>query len=389
MIKKRILHIQLLPLMSGVQRMMLLLLDSLDKEEYEFFVLSKPGGPLIKKLEESGYRYLPVNSLRRSLSLWDLVAFVNIYLLCKRYKFDIVHTHSSKTGFLGRIAARLAGVPKIIHTVHGFPYHSHQPFYARYLYMFLESIAGHFCDKIVIVNEFERYEAKRKRIIQAYKMQTIYNGINVDPKVKFRKYGGDGLLIKPAKTMSELRDSFVIGTIARFTTAKNIVNLTKIAVRVCLRNPTIKFVFVGDGELFETCSKIVSDAQMEGRIILPGWQTNIEEWLVNFEVFCLFSYWEGLSISILEAMSWCLPVIASSIKGNNEIVTRDTGLLLDVDNHEEVIDTLVSLPHRPNDLNNWSKNTLTRIEENFSLQQFVKQYKSLYDRDVRAMKRNS
>jgi glycosyltransferase involved in cell wall biosynthesis len=385
--KIKILHIQLLPLLSGVQKMMLLLLDSLDPEQYEIHVVAKPGGPLIKRLEDSGYNFIPVGSLHRNLSPFDIIALIKLYKICKLHNFDIVHTHSSKTGFLGRIAARLAKVPKIIHTAHGFPYHSCQPFYARYLYMLLESFAGHFCNKVVVVNQYERYEAKRKRIIPNNKLQTIYNGIDTDPHAKPRIYDSDGLLKSPAKTMPDLKDSFVIGTVARFTAAKNIVNMTRLAIKVCRRNPKIKFVFVGDGEIWQECNRIVFEEGLDDRIILPGWQENVGEWLNNFEVYFLFSYWEGLSISILEAMNQGLPIIASNIKGNNELVSLENGLLIDVNDHDKIVDSLVSLPFRHAELQNWSKNSLSRIKEKFSLRSFVTQYRELYEKDFKAMKR--
>jgi len=357
--------------------MMLLLLDSLDRDKYEIFVICRPGGPLVKKLKDSGYHYLPVNSLRRNLSILDLFAFLQILFLCLKYRFDIVHTHSSKTGFLGRIAARIAGVPNIIHTVHGFPFHEHQLPVARYFYQALEIIAARFCDHLVIVNNYEREQIQENRLFPTRKIRTIYNGIESNPNIEPRRYGSTGL-IAPAKNNPELSEFFVIGSVARFTRAKNVINMTEVAILVCRANPEIKFVFIGDGELWDSCYDLVASAGMHKQILMPGWQSNVDYWLQNMDVFLLYSRWEGLSISILEAMSYGLPIVASDIKGNNELVTNENGILVQLDDHIRLRQTLSELPSRKSDLENWSRNALTRSRIEFGLTDFVARYEELY-----------
>jgi glycosyltransferase involved in cell wall biosynthesis len=377
--KIKLLHIQLLPILSGVQKMMLLLLNALDKDRYEIYVICKPDGPLVNRLKEEGYNYLPVKSLRRNLSLWDPVALIHIFLLCREYRFDIVHTHSSKTGFLGRIAARIAGVKRIIHTVHGFPFHSHQFIVARYLYLSLEILASFFCDYLVVVNHYERNWILRKKLVNPRKILTVYNGIEPKLSISPRKYSSKGM-VSPVKSNPDLAGFFVFGTVARFTRAKNIVNLTKVAISVCRENPQIKFVFIGDGELWDRCYDLVTSAGMNRQILMPGWQNNIEYWLMNIDVFVLYSHWEGLSISILEAMSLGLPVIASDIKGNNELVDNQNGILVSVDDHIRFRRILSELPHRKGELENWSQNSLTKSRTIFDLTGFARRYEEIYNK---------
>jgi glycosyltransferase involved in cell wall biosynthesis len=358
--------------------MMLLLLDSLDRDKYEIFVICRPGGPLVKRLQDSGYHYLPVKTLKRNLSLWDLIAFFEILFLCLKYRFDIAHTHSSKTGFLGRIAARISGVPNIIHTAHGFPFHEHQMTIARYFYLILEIIAARFCNYLVIVNNYERELVLTNRLFPAGKLLTIYNGIAVNPEIEPRQYGLKGVT-NPPKSNPELMDFFVIGSVARFTRAKNILNTTEVAISVCRTNPKIKFVFIGDGELWDNCYDLVTSAGMNRQILMPGWQNNIEYWLQNMDVFLLYSCWEGLSISILEAMSYGLPVVASDIKGNNELIRNENGILVQLDDHVRLRQILSKLPYRKRELERWSQNGLTRSRTEFGLTNFVRRYEELYD----------
>jgi len=369
--KKKLLHIQLLPLLSGVQNMMLSLLAGLDKDEYEIYVISKPGGPLEKEVEKAGYHYLPVRFLERNISIFDLAAFICIFRLIRKYQFDIVHTHSSKTGFMGRIAAKLAGVKRVFHTVHGFAIHEHQSNLVNKIYMFLEKIAGRFCDKVIFVNDHEREMAVAKGILPADKVITIYNGISPeDFKVK------DAEEYLKERNYSE--NLFTIGSVLRFTTQKNIYNTVMAAIEVCERNVDIQFVFVGDGDDFLICKNLIDQAKMNTRILLTGWQDKINEILIKLDAFILYSRWEGLSISILEAMASGLPIIASNIKGNNELVDTENGVLVDVRNTNSLVEVLVDLPQRKNELYMWSKKSRSRVEEKFTIQRFITEYKEVY-----------
>ena len=366
--KIKIVHIQLLPLLSGAQNVMLAILNSLDRNKYDIYVISKPGGPLVEKVLELGYNYIPLSSFRRSISVLDFVAFIKLITIFKHYKFDIVHTHSSKPGFIGRIAARIAEVPKIVHTIHGFSFHYAQPLIIRFFYQVLEKFVSQFCDKIVFVNNFEREFAIKYRIVNEKKAITIYNGIKFDKKEIKKIYRkGDNV--------------FIIGSVLRFEKIKNIIITIKAAIEVCKVNDKIVFYFIGDGKLFNECRQMVSEANLEENIILPGWKNNITEWLVKFDVYLLFSIAEGLSISILEAMSIGLPIIASDVKGNNELVSNTNGVLVPINDIDRLTAVLLSLPNEKERLIELGRNSRKSVEEKFNLTDFVRRYKDIYNQE--------
>lgn len=344
--------------------MMLNLLKGLDKNKYEIYVLSKPGGPLVEEVKKNNFHYIPINSLRRNLSFWDVIAFIIMIRIFRKYRFDIIHTHSSKTGFLGRIAGHFARVPKIIHTVHGFPFHQFQPRYVRKFYQAMERLASRFCDYVVFVNNSERELAIAKKIVSLNKALTIYNGIE-PPDINILK-------------SSMKTDNFVIGSVLRFCKQKNVINTVKAAITVCRVNSKINFVFIGDGEELNECIKIVDDVKMAERIQFPGWQTNIFEWLIGFDVFLLFSKWEGLPISILEAMSVGLPIVASDIKGNNELVNSRNGYLISVNDIDKLTKVLVSFPNKKELLNKLGDVSLKIVKEKFNLRSFITEYEKIY-----------
>ena len=362
--KIKLLHIQLLPLLSGAQNMMLNLLKGLDNNKYEIYVLSKPGGHLIDEIRNNNFHHIPLNSLHRDISFLDIIAFIGMIRIFRKYGFDIIHTHSSKTGFLGRIAGRFARVPKIIHTAHGFPFHQFQPLYIQKFYQVMERFASRFCDKVVFVNNSERELAIAKNIVSSNKALTIYNGIELPDINKLKS--------------TKKADDFVVGSVLRFWKQKNVINTVKVAINVCKNDTKINFVFIGDGEHFDICKQMIKEAELEKRILLPGWQNNILEWLIGFDVFLLFSKWEGLPISILEAMSVGLPIIASDIKGNNELVNNRNGFLISVNEIDKLIQLLTTLPEKKKELINKGKFSIKIIKAKFSKREFVCKYDNLY-----------
>ncbi len=365
--KKKILHIQLLPLLSGAQNMMLNLLEGLDKDKYEIYVIAKPDGPLVQKVIDSGYHFIPVSSLRREISpFWDFIALFKIFWICKKYNFDIVHTHSSKTGFLGRIAARFAHIPKIYHTMHGFSFHDFQSIWLRIFYITLEKIGAKFCDKIIFVNNHDRITSSKLKIISSQKAQTIYNGIKLAQ-------------IKKSINCAKWNEKIVIGSIARFEDQKNMIKVVESAIKICQKSDIFQFIFIGDGEHLNECKNMIKVKNLTERIILPGWKNNVYDWLLKFDVFLLYSKWEGLPISILEAMSIGLPIIASNIKGNNELVDDENGGLIDINEPQKLVNTILELPQNCEKWQIKGKNSLQKVKDKFLMDNFRKEYVRIYD----------
>ncbi|HPI72661.1 MAG TPA: glycosyltransferase, partial [bacterium] len=158
--KIKICHLQLLPIMSGVQRAMLELLKRLDPQIYEVTVVCRDEGDLTKELRNLGIHFQLIPRLQREINVWkDAQALWQLYRLFKREKFDLIHTHSSKTGILGRVAGRLAGGVRIIHTVQGFPFHEFSGRFSTLVYSWIEKLAGMLTDQVVFVNNEERMYA--------------------------------------------------------------------------------------------------------------------------------------------------------------------------------------------------------------------------------------
>ena len=362
--KKKIAHVQLLPLLAGAQNVMLAILASLDPAEFEITVISKADGPLVDRCQELNYRHIAVKNFQRSIGGKDFLAFSELYRIMRKHKFDIVHTHSSKSGFIGRVSARLAGVPKIIHTVHGYPFNEFQAKPVQLFYQFLEKTAASFCDYVVFVNNGERKLAIQKRWVKTQQAVTIFNGVK-------------HLSEKP---QSAHDDIFTIGSILRFWEQKNIITTIQVAIDLCNEISNVKFIFLGDGMLHDEATKLVAENSLQERIILPGWQSNVGDWLRIFDLFLLYSKWEGLPMSILEAMSYGLPIVASDISGNDELVDSTNGILVDINDPNKLKVALKEIAENRDKLSIWSENSYKKISEIFNLESFSQKYKELYRR---------
>jgi len=361
-LKIRIAHVQMLPLLSGVQNMMLSLLGELDRNTYDITVISKPEGPLVQKVIDNGYRYLPLKSFRRNISFWDFIAFFQLLKIFRKENFDIVHTHSSKPGFIGRIAAKLAGCKAVLHTVHGLPFNIYQPLIIRTFYYLLELIAARFGDKAIFVNNTDYQIAIRSLIYTKRNSLIIYNGV--------KQFFEDSV-----KKENEIIE---IGSAMRFSHPKNAESMVKASIIACGKTEKIHFTFIGDGEDLPTCKKLVEDAAMGMRIIFPGWVSDVNSKLKEFDVFVLFSIWEAFPISILEAMQMKLPIIGSDVKGINELVSDENGYLVESNNITGLSEILAELPEKRGELIKKGKRSYEIVNTRFRYETFIQNYKKLY-----------
>ncbi len=383
--KRKILHLQLLPLMSGVQRFSLLLLEGLPADEYEIYVACKPGGEFVDAVQNRGWNYIPLPLLRHPIGVLDLFAFLHLILVCKKHKFDIVHTNSSKTGLLGRIAARIAGTPLIIHTNHGASFLPHQHPLIYRLYMHLDKLASHFCDYVTFVNHCERENYLRLGLVKPEQAVTIYNAIKsrgreVEGSSSLEVEESGSLVVEGSRGSDTAKgQSLTIGSTLRFSDQKNVIALTTYACKACDLNPGLRFILLGDGEHYELCKAIVASHHMTERILLPGWDSEVEPWLNLFDVFILYSRWEALPFSIIEAMHAGLPVIGSSIPSIMELVSEDVGWLVPLDDEAAYLATLQAVANDPATILKKGQKAREKVQLLCDYDTMVKAYRSLYE----------
>ncbi|CAH7396031.1 Glycosyltransferase family 4 protein [Vibrio chagasii] len=312
--KVKIAHVQLLPLLTGVQNVTLSELCNLS-DNFEKHVICQSKGPLTKVCHEQGYKYHTIPSLIRNISpLQDLKSFYHLYKLFKENKFDIVHTHSSKTGVLGRLAAKLAKVPVIVHTVHGFPFDSTNNKVLRGFYALLEVAGALVSDKIICLHEDDKNICIKKLGIRDDKIKVLRNGVDL-----CRFFPADPSSKSSIKQELGIDDNqLVVGMIGRLWEQKNPHALVSSAIDLLKKRNDVVFVFIGEGEL-EAELKLRARAYQQ-HIRFLGWRNDTESILRAFDIFCLPSKWEGMPLAIIEAMASGLPCVVSDIPGNKHLI---------------------------------------------------------------------
>lgn len=331
----KIAHIQLLPMLSGVQNVTLqefLNLDS-DTQKFKKTLICKESGELSNEVLKLGGEVFFVPSLEREISpLKDLMSLCRIFWICKKEKFDIVHTHSAKTGVLGRIAARLAGVKKVIHTVHGFPFNDRNSNFKNKIYEYLERLSAHFCDVIVCLHEDDANICHNRLKVKSDKIKIIPNGVDIEKYSPVNRACRDEVL----KSFGLNASSIVFCMVGRLWEQKNPSLFVRAANVILEKKLThdISFILVGDGELEDKLKSIAKSS----KIMFLGWRKDIPDILGASDCFVLPSLWEGMPLAILEAQSSGLPCIVSNVQGNSSLVTDDyDGYLFDVNNEIELV----------------------------------------------------
>ncbi|OGR90490.1 MAG: hypothetical protein A2992_00265 [Elusimicrobia bacterium RIFCSPLOWO2_01_FULL_59_12] len=254
MAKLRVAHIITQLELGGAQRNTLYTVTHLNPERFEPCLLHGPGGILDKEAADSGVHAFIIPALVRSAfqPLNDVRALIHLYKRLRAIQPDIVHTHSSKAGILGRIAAYFAGVPVILHTFHGFGFTPRQHVITRRFFVMLERLCAWLSTHLIFVSEDNRSEAARKGIGLHTPHSLIRSGIAIRPDAPAEpRYQGEEKR-RPGREIREKlkipEDAWVVATVGNLKPQKNTRDVVRIAERALLLAPDIHFLLVGDGE---------------------------------------------------------------------------------------------------------------------------------------------
>ncbi|MFZ5595569.1 MAG: glycosyltransferase family 4 protein [Bacillota bacterium] len=387
MARKKVLLLVTLSETGGAQKVVYYLASGLDREKFDITVVCAPGGELIdwlKGLPHVGV--IELDCLRRELSpLQDLRCLIKLYRLFKRGGFDIVHCHSGKAGILGRLAAHLAGVPRVFFTVHGWSIDESQPFPLRYLYSTAERLAGAVSTGVVCVSGHDLEKGKALRLVDGKKMTVIYNGVPdiYDPD---QEDGPGGR--KADRLRGELglgADDIVVGTVMRLAPPKLPLMFLEAAVKLSGSlpegaGPGVCFVVIGDGPLRKECEKYVFEHNLVGKVVFLGTREDAGELVAGFDVFVLFSSHEGLPLTIIEAMMAGVPVVAVNVGGVGEmVVDGETGYLIDGSDTGKAVGCIETLTSTPGLGRKMGIAGRRRARELFNLEKMVGMYEELYE----------
>ena len=327
----RVLHIITRMILGGAQENTLLSVVGLDAmPEYDVTLVSgvdygREGELLTQAGETCDLIVLP--EMARSINpLADLAALRAIIRVIRKGRYHIVHTHSSKAGVLGRLAARIAGTPIVVHTIHGLAFHEYQPWFVNRIWRTAEKICAPFTDQFVTVCDVMAEKALAAGIGKPEKFRTIYSGMELD---WFLSAKFDSAAIR--REFGIPADAPVVGKIARLFELKGHDQLMDAAPEIVKRVPNVRFFLIGDGVLLEHLQKRARDHGILDNFVFAGLidRNRIPEMISAMDIVVHTSLREGLARVLPQALAMGKPCVSFDIDGAREVVIDDyTGYLV-------------------------------------------------------------
>lgn len=332
---------------------------------HQIALMSYPGGWkkkgwLEEELQKMGGKFYPNRFFSNSIfnPFKDLLTIILIRKAVRNFKPDLVSCHSSKAGFLGRLAVRNK-VPTLF-TAHGWGFAKGSSDWRKILIP-LEKLSARFCRKIICVSESDRKLALRYGIAPEKKFLVIHNGteIDYDFNISYEKYG---------------ENIFKIVFVGRLAVPKDQILLLKafLSLDKELREMS-RIILIGDGPNRGMLEKFVNDNNLSEYVEFKGSlpREEIFEILKNCHIFALISNWEGFPRTIVEAMSYGLPVIASDVGGAREAVDKNTGFMVQRGDRMAIRDVLKKLIKDPLLAYRMGKNGREKVIKEFSVEKMI------------------
>lgn len=285
------------------------------RNEIEIEVAVGDNGLLVHKLNELGIKVHILNSLKHDINpIIDYKGYKEIKSIISKGKYDVVHCHSTKAGILGRLAAYRLKVNIILYTVHGFWPILQYNGIIRKAAIIVERILEKLTTDMVFISKHDIEMAKQFKLYHPKTSSLIYNSITM-PEVK------KGVLKSELGMKQEVR---IIGNVSRVDEVKNPVRFIEIAreyAHLYPRENTV-FVWIGDGLLMDQVSLLVSKHGLTGKVFFIGFRDNAERYMADFNLLLMTSIWEGIPITILEAIELNIPVLSTDVGGICEIIGK-------------------------------------------------------------------
>jgi glycosyltransferase involved in cell wall biosynthesis len=368
----RLLHITGDSRFGGAGRIILRLGQVAQAEGWQVDVLTTD--PVFQRvIVQNGLGLVNLDVIRREIRpIWDLAGLVRLWNFLRREKYGIVHTHTSKGGFVGRLAARLANVPVIVHTVHGFAFHEQSRYSTRLFFSALERIAARWCDRIVSVSEFHRRWALELKICQPSEILAIPNGIASLPDPE----------IAPAALRRQLgaRDGdLLILSMARLAADKGLDYLIEAAAMLARHKFHFRVAIAGDGPVRARLEQQSRDLGVADRVTFLGFREDVSDLLAASDLVVLPSLREGLSIALLEAMATGKPIVATSIGSHRELAAQaDIARLVPPADAQALSQAILRVANNPALMTGLGTRARALFEGHYKEDRMLSTYKELY-----------
>jgi glycosyltransferase involved in cell wall biosynthesis len=310
---------------TSLKHLLLNQMHSLQQHGYDVMGVSSSDAS-VADLEAAGIRHVAVPMTRTIAPLADLVALWRLYRLLRRERVTIVHTHTPKPGLLGQLAARLAGVPVVINTIHGFYFHDHMSARQRQFYITLEKIAARCSDVILSQNREDMQTALRERICEPDKIKHLGNGIDLS---RFQpEQISEAMVAQKRAELGIAPEAPVVGFVGRLAARrKGFRDFLAAGQQIAREMPTVRFLIIGkadSGKPDAVEPEVAEEYGIAEHCLFLGRQPNDTLPLLYrlMNVIVLPSLFEGMPRAIMEAAAMGVPAVVTDVKGNREVVEQ-------------------------------------------------------------------
>jgi len=337
-------------------------------------------GNMMDLAEVKGVKPVLIPSMHREVNLgkdWD--AFWKIYGFIKREKPHIVHTHTAKAGALGRLAAKLAGVPIIVHTFHGHTFYGYFSDREASKYLMIERFLSSFTTKVITVSGRGKEDLIKYRVAEPGRVVNIPLGLELEKFLESEKYKGEF-----RRSLGIGAGELLAGIVARLVPIKGHKYFLEAAKKTLEKMPGVKFVIVGDGELRKELEEYASKLGISGNIVWAGFRSDLERVYADMDVVVLSSLNEGLPVAIIESMTAAKPVVATDVGGVRELVADgETGFVVPAKDPEALAKGVCAVLSDANKMKEMGRKARERAYPRYSIRRLISDIENLYEELIR------
>ncbi|MDD4290173.1 MAG: glycosyltransferase [Patescibacteria group bacterium] len=330
---------------------------------------------LKKYITNTQIKFHKFKFLKRNINLiFDKFALWELFFYFKKNKFDVIHCHSSKAGFIASISGKLAGVKKVIYTAHGWIFKENLGFSKKIIYTFLEKFGAKFKDKIICVSQNDYDLAINKKIIKKGKLELVYNGFQ--PMTEFFETNEARKFLFQKMNIPD-NGQKIIGTISNLYKNKGIEYLIEAAKILNEKRDNLVFIVIGSGPEEKRLKLLLKKLQVKNFYFL-GQINSANQYLKAFEIFTLTSIKEGLPYTLIEALFARIGIVCSDLESLSEIIiNRQNGLVFEPKNTTKLVYAIESILNNP-EFTEKIKNNSNLTLSKFDFDNFISKIKENY-----------
>jgi len=362
---------------GGAGQHILSLAAGCDPRRFDSTVAMADNSPMRPQFERAGVRVLPLamdhfGGLRKNIR-----AYRQLAKILRSEHFDLVQTHTSVAGALGRVAARTHTQAPVVHMLHAFASHAHRSRLTRRVGLLIERRLDRWTDWYIAGSRAMVQRGVSQKIFTADKVVLISNGIDL---ARFSTPAGDDLHLDDTVSING-HAGVTVGFLGRLEKQKGVAYLIRAAAIVRKQNRNVRFLIAGEGALRTQLERLASQLAVADTVEFVGWKHDIARFLKQIDIMAMPSLWEAFGLSAAEAMALERPVIASHIEGLPEVVEAGcTGLLVPPADPEALARAILELAADPARRRMMGQMGRARVEELFTVDRMIRRHEEFYER---------